>query len=78
MKDPYFNNIGLPANVFHAKTKHSDMDDLAQICCNLSCFNKLIRENDEWVFNSFTAKQAHSLFGDFQSIVREMPISKSV
>jgi hypothetical protein len=38
MQDTYFNKVSLPADVFHAKTKHSETDELAQIYCNLARF----------------------------------------
>ena len=77
-EDHYFDNVGLPADVFHTKTKHSEMDQLAQIHCNLAHFAELIGENNEWIFNSSAAEQANKWFGHFQSIVCEMPISRLV
>lgn len=77
-KDHYFDDVGLPADVFHAKTKHSESDYLAQLYCNPARFQELIGENNEWLFNSSAAEQVNRWFGAFQSIVREMPVPKYV
>lgn len=74
--DHYFDKVGLPADVFHAKTKHSETDFLAQAHCNPARFSELIGENDEWIFNSSAAELTNVWFGAFQSIVREMPVPK--
>jgi hypothetical protein len=75
-RDHYFDKVGLPADVFHSKTKHSETDPLSQAHCNPARFAELIGDNNEWIFNSSAAEQANKWFGGFQSIVREMPVSK--
>jgi hypothetical protein len=75
-QDSYFDNVGLPTDVFHATTKHSDTDHLSQVHCNPARFRELIGENNKWIFNSSAAEQVNRWFGAFQSIVREMPVSK--
>lgn len=75
-QDSYFDKVGLPADVFHAKTKHTGTDPLAEIHCNPARFRELIGDDGKWAFNSSAAEQANRWFGAFQSIVREMPVSK--
>ncbi|KIM76724.1 hypothetical protein PILCRDRAFT_77520 [Piloderma croceum F 1598] len=75
-QDSYFDNVGLPTDVFHATTKHSETDHLSQVHCNPARFRELIGENNKWIFNSSAAEQVNRWFGAFQSIVREMPVSK--
>jgi hypothetical protein len=77
-EDSYFNQVGLPADVFHAKTKHSATDMLSQTHCNPARFSELISEDDKWIFNSSAAEQANVWFGGYQSIVREMTVPKCV
>lgn len=75
-RDTYFDKVGLPADVFHAKTKHSETDELSQVYCNPARFRELVGEDGGWVFNSSAAEQVNRWFGAFQSIVREMPVPK--
>ena len=75
-RDTYFDKVGLPADVFHAKTKHSETDQLSQVYCNPARFQELVEEDGGWVFNSSAAEQVNRWFGAFQSIVREMPVPK--
>ncbi|KAJ7688031.1 hypothetical protein B0H17DRAFT_938814 [Mycena rosella] len=62
--DHYFDNVGLPVNVFHFKCKHTDRD----------IFCELIGADGKWIFNSSAAEQANIWFGKFQNIVQEMPV----
>ncbi|TDL13731.1 hypothetical protein BD410DRAFT_734945 [Rickenella mellea] len=70
--DHYFDHVGLPVDVFHAKTKHKETDEFCQRYCNPAAFPQLIGDNKKWVFNSSAAEQTNRWFGGFRSIVREM------
>ncbi|KAJ6619830.1 hypothetical protein B0H10DRAFT_1124062 [Mycena sp. CBHHK59/15] len=72
--DSYFDNVGLPVDVFHFKCKHTIRDGFCQVNCNPAQFLELIGENDKWVFNSSAAEQANVWFGKFQNTVQEMPV----
>ncbi|KAJ7858746.1 hypothetical protein B0H13DRAFT_2571333, partial [Mycena leptocephala] len=74
--DHYFENVGLPVDVFHFKCKHSEADVFCQIHCNPARFRELIDADGKWVFNSSAAEQANVWFGKFQSVVQDMPIIK--
>jgi hypothetical protein len=74
--DRYFDHVGLPVDVFHHKSKHSDGDLFCQAHCNPARFQELIGDNGEWVFNSSIAEQSNVWFGGFQPIVREMTTPK--
>lgn len=76
--DHYFDNVGLPVDVFHFKCKHTQTDIFCQLNCNPALFRELIGPNGEWVFNSSAAEQANVWFGKFQNIVQEMPALRSV
>ncbi|KAJ7220636.1 hypothetical protein GGX14DRAFT_354323 [Mycena pura] len=71
--DHYFDNVGLPVDVFHFKCKHTQADIFCQLNCNPALFKELIGPNGEWIFNSSAAEQANVWFGKFQNIVQEMP-----
>jgi len=77
-QDPYFDEFGLPADVFHAKTKHSATNMLSQTHCNPARFSELISEDDKWIFNSSAAEQTNVWFGGYQSIVREMTVPRCI
>ena len=70
--DTYFDHVGFPVDVFHAKTKHTETDLICQKYCNAAQFSELIGPNDEWIFNSSAAEQVNNWFGKFNTIVREM------
>lgn len=69
--DHYFDNVGLPVDVFHALHKHKESDDYCQRNCNPSCYPDLVTANGEWIFNSSAAEQINKWFGNFQRMVRE-------
>ncbi|KAJ7510345.1 hypothetical protein B0H11DRAFT_1702034, partial [Mycena galericulata] len=72
--DHYFDNVGLPVDVFHFKCKHTIRDGFCQVNCNPAQFLELIGENGKWVFNSSATEQANVWFGKFQNTVQEMPV----
>lgn len=74
--NPYFEGVGLPVNVFHFKSKHTQSDNFCQTHCNPAWFQGLVGNNNKWVFNSSGAEQANIWFGKFRSVVREMPVVK--
>jgi hypothetical protein len=76
--DPYFDGVGLPVDVFHAKTKHRETDLFCQAHCNPARFSELVDGDGNWTFNSSAAEQSNNWFGGFQSITREMPVPKYV
>jgi hypothetical protein len=57
--DTYFDEVGLPVDVFHFKCKHTIRDGFCQVNCNPARFLELIGENNKWVFNSSAAEQAN-------------------
>ncbi|KAJ7439728.1 hypothetical protein B0H11DRAFT_1687812, partial [Mycena galericulata] len=74
--ETYFNNVGLPVDVFHFKCKHSEGDVFCQTHCNPARFRELINSEGKWVFNSSAAEQANVWFGKFQNIVQDMSVLK--
>ncbi|KAJ6475036.1 hypothetical protein C8R47DRAFT_1293375, partial [Mycena vitilis] len=71
--DHYFDNVGLPVDVFHAPG-HSD--NFCNTHNNPALFPQLMDGEGNWFFNSSVAEQTNAWFGGFQSIVREMPESR--
>lgn len=76
--DKYWDDVGLPVDVFHFKCKHSEGDVFCQAHCNPARFRELINSEGKWVFNSSAAEQTNVWFGKFQNIVQDMPVIKSV
>ncbi|KAJ7612384.1 hypothetical protein DFH06DRAFT_1345128 [Mycena polygramma] len=74
--ETYFQDVGLPVDVFHFKCKHSEGDIFCQTHCNPACFRELFNSEGKWIFNSSAAEQANVWFGKFQNIVQDMPILK--
>jgi hypothetical protein len=72
--DHYFDNVGLPVDVFHFKCKHTERDIFCQINCNPARFRELIGPDSKWIFNSSAAEQANVWFGKFQNVVQDMPV----
>ncbi|KAF8236744.1 hypothetical protein L208DRAFT_1250906, partial [Tricholoma matsutake] len=76
-KDPFFDNIGLTVDVFHFKSKHSEMDIFCQENCNPAAYPELISEDNKgWYFNSSIAKQTNVWLGSYHAICREMLVDK--
>ncbi|KAG8916709.1 hypothetical protein FRC02_003630 [Tulasnella sp. 418] len=69
--DRSMEEMGMPVDVFHFKSKHSVTDIVCQTHCNPAAFDGLT-EGDKWVFNSSIAEQTNVWFGRYHSIVREM------
>lgn len=70
--DHYFDDTGLPVDVFHFTSKHKATDEFCQKHCNPALYKNLMDENGDWVYNSSAAEQANAWIGHFISIVREM------
>jgi hypothetical protein len=75
-EDHYFDNVGMVVDVFHAKTKHRETDTFCQANCNPARFKEILTDDNRWVFNSSAAEPANKWFGQFQAIVRKMPVLK--
>ena len=72
-KDPFFDDIHLPVDVFHFKCKHAKSDEYCQRFCNPASFPDLIGEDGKgWFFNTSIAEQTNVWLGGFHSICREM------
>lgn len=63
--------VGLPVDVFHFKSKHREGDIVCGTHCNPASFAELI-DGDQWIFNSSIAEQTNVWFGGYRAIVREM------
>jgi hypothetical protein len=72
----YFDNIALPVDVFHFKSKHKESDVTCGTYCNPYIWPELHTTEGNWCFNSSAAEQANAWFGGFQAIVREMQIDR--
>ncbi|KAG7100133.1 hypothetical protein E1B28_001913 [Marasmius oreades] len=70
--DNYFENVILPVDVFHFKSKHSESDAFCQQHCNPAQWAELVGEDGKWVFNSSIAEQTNVWIGGYQAIVRDM------
>ncbi|KAG8849067.1 hypothetical protein FRC20_002395 [Serendipita sp. 405] len=65
------NQVALPVDVFHFKTKHKDNDKFCGEHCNPILWPEL-RDGDKWTFNSSAAEQVNAWIGGFLAMVREM------
>ncbi|KAJ7451206.1 hypothetical protein B0H11DRAFT_1877226 [Mycena galericulata] len=72
----YFENVALPVDVFHFKSKHKESDLFCGANCNPYLWPELRTEDGKWRFNSSAAEQTNAWFGGFHSIVREMPVER--
>jgi hypothetical protein len=72
----YFENVALPVDVFHFKSKHKEGDLDCGANCNPYIWPELRTEDGKWRFNSSAAEQANAWFGGFQSIVQEMSVER--
>lgn len=72
----YFDNVALPVDVFHFKSKHKEGDIDCGANCNPYIWPELRTEDGKWRFNSSAAEQTNAWFGGFLSIVREMPVER--
>jgi hypothetical protein len=70
--DTYFENSGLPVDVFHFKSKHKVTDVDCNAFCNPARWSELMTPEGTWRFNSSSAEQANAWMGGYQSICREM------
>jgi hypothetical protein len=72
----YFENVALPVDVFHFKSKHKESDVDCGANCNPYIWPELRTEDGKWRFNSSAAEQTNAWFGGFQSMVQEMPVER--
>jgi len=68
----YFNDISLPVDVFHFKSKHKESDIKCGRNCNPYIWPELRTEDGKWRFNSSAAEQTNAWYGGFLAIVRDM------
>lgn len=68
----YFDNVALPVDVFHFKSKHKESDVECGQNCNPYIWPELCTEDGKWQFNSSAAEQTNAWFGGFLAIVRDM------
>jgi hypothetical protein len=72
-RDTYFNEVALPVDVFHFKSKHKESDGYCGRNCNLALWKELMdEETGQWIFNSSAAEQVNLWFGQFNAITRLM------
>jgi hypothetical protein len=68
----YFDDIALPVDVFHFKSKHKESDIECGQHCNPYIWPELRTDDGKWRFNSSAAEQANAWYGGFLAIVRDM------
>ncbi|KAF8587176.1 hypothetical protein K439DRAFT_1614479 [Ramaria rubella] len=67
--DTYFENVALPVDVFHFKSKHKESDDFCGCYCNLARWIELMdKKTGKWLFNSSAAEQVNSWFGCYRAM----------
>jgi hypothetical protein len=74
--DTYFDNVGLPVDVFHFTSKHKEGDEFCGQHCNAAGFPELIGKDNKWIFNSSAAEQINSWMRKFERLVQEMPVNR--
>ena len=66
---PMFQDVGLPVDVFHFKSKHSTEDVWCQTHCNPAAFPDLIgADKKSWFFNTSIAEQTNVWFGGYTTM----------
>ncbi|KAF9559701.1 hypothetical protein CPC08DRAFT_637451, partial [Agrocybe pediades] len=70
-KDTYFQDTGMPVDVFHFKSKHKLTDHHCQMHCNPAAFPELM-DGDKWKFNTSVCEQTNSWLVGYQAILRDM------
>jgi hypothetical protein len=68
----YFDDVALPVDVFHFKSKHKESDVECGQHCNPYIWPELRTEDGKWRFNSSAAEQTNAWYGGFLAIVRDM------
>jgi hypothetical protein len=69
----YFDNCGLPVDVFHFWCKHKWTDTICNEKCNALNWPQLTSEDGSRRYNSSRAEQTNAWIGRYQSMLREMP-----
>ncbi|KAK1234616.1 hypothetical protein PQX77_002180 [Marasmius sp. AFHP31] len=70
-EESHFDNVILPVDVFHFKSKHKD-GDFCNKHCNPTRWTELVGEDGKWVFNSSAAEQTNAWIGGYLVMVRDM------
>ncbi|KAI0324412.1 hypothetical protein GY45DRAFT_1262886 [Cubamyces sp. BRFM 1775] len=74
--ETFHEEVGLPVDVFHWKSKHKKADVVCSMHCNPYAYPELRTDNDEWFFNSSIAEQNNVWAGGYAPIIREMTAIK--
>lgn len=67
----YFNDIALPIDMFHFKSKHKETNIDCSRYCNPAHWPKL-HDGEKWRFNSLAAEQTNAWYGGFLTVVHDM------
>jgi hypothetical protein len=70
--DEYFEDVALPVDIFHQKTKHAEDDAFCGRNCNAVIWHELINDAGGWTFNSSAAEQVNLWIGGYYAIARLM------
>src|ERR1700720_4618560 len=70
----YFDDVALPIDVFHFKSKHKESDIECGRHCNPYIWPELRTEDGKWQFNSSAAEQTNAWYGGFLAIVRDIRV----
>ncbi|KAF8582316.1 hypothetical protein K439DRAFT_1647640 [Ramaria rubella] len=71
--DNYFEDVALPVDIFHFKSKHKESDEFCGHYCNLAWWIELMDgKTGKWLFNSSAAEQVNSWFGRYHAMTQIM------
>jgi hypothetical protein len=68
----YFDDIALPVDVFHFKSKHKESNIKCGLHYNPYIWPELRTDDGQWRFNSSAAEQTNAWYGGFLAIVQDM------
>ena len=68
----YFDDIALPVDVFHFKSKHKESDIECGLHCNPYIWPELHTDDGQWRFNYSAVEQTNAWYGGFLAIVQDM------
>lgn len=71
--DTYFEQMALPVDVFHFKSKHKQSDVFCGQHCNPALWPELMDEKTKkWIFNSSAAEMVNLWLSGFRAMTRLM------
>jgi hypothetical protein len=71
--DTYFEDVALPVDVFHFKSKHKEGDEFCGRHCNPALWVELMDpETGSWVFNSSAAEQVNRWLRGYHAMTHLM------